>query len=141
MLASRKEIREQFATLWDKAKSGVALDSGETRIVGVIRDHPEYQPLIEAMPSISDADFSPGSDSENPFLHLGLHIAVREQIALNRPSGVRDAFKQLANRHDRHTAEHAVMQCLAEALWKSQTDGTALDVESYVSKVDELAKQ
>lgn len=140
MLASRKEIREQFAILWSKAKSGGILNSGELRIVSVIKDHPEYQPIVESIWSISEADFSSSAGQENPFLHMGLHIAIREQIALNQPPEVASAFMQLAKHRGRHAAEHALMQCLAETLWQSEQAGTPLDEASYIDKVRSLMK-
>jgi hypothetical protein len=33
-------------------------------------------------------DFTRPGEGENPFLHMGLHLALREQIATDRPAGI-----------------------------------------------------
>ena len=65
---------------------------------------------------------------ENPFLHMGLHLAVREQLSVDRPPGIRDLKGQLQARYgDAHRAEHALMEALGEELWTAQRDGRAPD--------------
>jgi hypothetical protein len=80
--------------------------------------------------------FEPGAagGGENPFLHMGLHLAVREQISIDRPPGVRDLLQLLQSRlGDLHDAEHALMDALAEALWQAQRAGTPPDEGRYLA--------
>jgi len=51
-----------------------------------------------------------GGDTENPFLHMGLHLAVREQLSIDRPPGVREIQQALAARLGEHDAEHVLME-------------------------------
>ena len=49
----------------------------------------------------------------NPFLHLSLHLAVAEQLAIDQPPGIRAQFERLrAAKGDEHAALHAVLECL-----------------------------
>ena len=88
---------------------------------------------------VRDADqargFEPNSVdvTHNPFLHMGLHLAVREQISIDRPPGVRELHGQLQQRYgDVHEAEHAMMEALAETLWEAQRNGRAPDEAHYL---------
>jgi hypothetical protein len=41
----------------------------------VIAEHPEYIPLLESSMALG-AEFTPEGARENPFLHMGLHLAL-----------------------------------------------------------------
>jgi hypothetical protein len=106
----------------------------EVMIAQVIGAHPEYQAIV------ADGDtaegFEPGGTGsvENPFLHMGLHMAVREQVAIDRPPGVRELHRQLQARHgDLHRADHALMESLGETLWQAQRDGVPPDEGRYLA--------
>ena len=71
----------------------------------------------------------------NPFLHLSLHLAIHEQVSINQPPGIRLAFEQLRARMDAHDAEHILLECLGETIWKAQRNGQAMDAEAYVDAV------
>jgi len=79
---------------------------------------------------------------ENPFLHMGLHMAVREQISIDRPPGIRALHAHLASRHgDVHDAEHILTECLGQTLWQAQRDGKMPDESHYLDLVRQrLAK-
>jgi hypothetical protein len=65
---------------------------------------------------------------------MGLHLAVREQVSIDRPPGVRELLRLLQARHgDLHRAEHALMEALGEALWQAQRAGTAPDEGHYLA--------
>ncbi len=133
MLSSRDEIRRNYCAAWRKARAGEPLDSGERRIAEVIGEHPEYQALIESGAAAIEAEFPPEAGATNPFLHMGLHIALREQVAIDRPSGIRAVFHTLAARDTPHAAEHIMMECLAEALWLTQREGQPADERAYLA--------
>jgi hypothetical protein len=61
-----------------------------------------------------------------------MHLSIAEQISINQPNGIRDAFQQLASRLGEHEAHHQIMECLGEMLWISQRNGAPPDGESYV---------
>ena len=87
--------------------------------------HPEYHALLEAPERHLDRDWRPESGDVNPFLHLSLHLAVAEQLAIDQPPGIRAQFERLrAARGDEHAALHAVLECLGEVMWQAQRHGT-----------------
>ncbi|MGH8224841.1 MAG: DUF1841 family protein [Gammaproteobacteria bacterium] len=135
----RSEIRRQYASAWRKARDGEELDVLERRIAEVIAEHPEYQTLIESGEAALEAEFPPEAGRTNPFLHLGLHIAIREQVAIDRPSGVRAIRAALAAARGEHEAEHAMIECLAETLWEAQRAGRPPDDAAYLERLRSLA--
>ncbi len=138
-ISDRNEIRRQYAEAWAKARRGGELTVGERRIAEVIGDHPEYQRVIESGEAALEAEFPPEAGATNPFLHMGLHIAIREQVAIDRPPGARRVFQTLAARGDAHDAEHAMIECLAETLWEAQRAGRPPDDSAYAARLCELA--
>jgi hypothetical protein len=131
---TRDQLRRAYSDAWRKHVAGAPLTSLEAMLADVIGLHPEYQALVQ------DGDaalaFEPGAAAavENPFLHLGLHMAVREQVAIDRPPGVRDLQRRLqAQCGDPHDAEHILMEALAETLWESQSAGRPADESHYLS--------
>jgi hypothetical protein len=135
----RDELRRRYSDAWANAKRGAALSPLDAQIVKVIEEHPEYQSVIESSsPSI---EFPPEQGQSNPYLHMGLHLAVREQLATNRPLGIREIFEQIARvAGDSHTAEHAMLECLAESLWDAQRAQALPDERLYLERLKQLSR-
>lgn len=128
----RKTHRETFIDTWTKARSGQPLEPLESQIVQILKMHPEYQNLLEDPDSL-DRDWIPEEGQTNPFLHLGLHVAILEQLSVDRPVGIRKLHQNLtAATGDVHEAEHHLMQCLAEALWRVQHDLKPFNDKAYL---------
>lgn len=135
--SDRNEIRNMYIDAWNKSTSGELMSPLESQIARVIEDHPEYQQAMTA--ETLDESFSPEGGKTNPFLHMGLHLAVREQVATNRPAGIARAFESLrAKTGDSHAAEHRVIDCLAEALWTAQNNNNAPDEQAYLESLKRL---
>lgn len=129
----RDSMRRQFAAAWTKARAGQPLTALEHQLVDVIAAHPEYQPLLEGTPDVLQREFDPDAGEGNPFLHMGLHLAIREQVATDRPAGIRAIHQRLTRRlGDPQAAEHQMMECLGLALWESQRFGRPPDELSYL---------
>ena len=77
----------------------------------------------------------------NPFLHLSLHLAIHEQVSIDQPPGIRAAFEQLRQRLDVHAAEHVILECLGETIWRAQRNGSTMDAASYLEAVQRAAQQ
>ena len=108
-------------------------------LVDVIAEHPEYHAVLES-PDPLATEFPPEAGRTNPFLHMGLHVAVREQLSTDRPPGVRELHAKLLPRFaDAHRLEHVLMECLAETLWHAQRTGMAPDEARYLSRVRRIA--
>jgi hypothetical protein len=135
---TRDQLRQSYADAWRKFVARSPLTPLEALIVDVLVLHPEYHALLERSPAALAFDAPVGGGQENPFLHMGLHIAVREQISIDRPPGVRSLIESLATRLGGvHEAEHALMESLAETLWEAQRSGRAPDEGRYL----ELARR
>jgi hypothetical protein len=135
---TRDELRRSYADAWRKYRVRSPLTPLEALIVDVLVLHPEYQALVSN--AAAALAFHPAADGaqENPFLHMGLHLAIREQLSIDRPPGVRALLESLKARlGDVHEAEHALTESLAEALWEAQRSGREADEGRYL----ELARR
>ncbi len=132
MWGDRNAMRVQFVEAWRKAREGLPLLALESQIADVVADHPEYHDLLADRDCALAAEFSPEAGRENPFLHMALHLALREQAQIDRPPGIRSALAQLAARLGQLEAEHRVLDCLGEALWASQRSGSEPDMAAYL---------
>jgi hypothetical protein len=131
---SRDQLREAYAEAWRKHLAGTPLTPLEAMIADVIGAHPEYQALVSSVQAATGFDAGSSGVAENPFLHMGLHLAVREQVSIDRPPGIRELHRLLQTRHDDvHRAEHVLMEALGETLWQAQRAGRAPDEGQYLA--------
>src|ERR1700760_4211960 len=91
---TREQLRRSYAEAWAKQLAGKPLVPLEALLCEVIGAHPEYQALLSAV-ATAQAFEPTAADQENPFLHMGLHVAVREQLAIDRPPGISALHRQL----------------------------------------------
>lgn len=129
----RDQLRQGFCEVWRKHRAGETLEALEIQIRAVILMHPEYHALLDKPEQALGREYLPEAGATNPFLHMGLHIAIHEQVATDRPAGIR-ALRAAwhAQWPDTHALEHQMMECLAESLWRSQRDGVAPDEAAYL---------
>jgi Domain of unknown function (DUF1841) len=131
---TRDQLRQVYSEAWRKQLAGSPVTPLEAMIADVIGLHPEYQPVVQDAGAALAFEPHAGQPVENPFLHMGLHMAVREQVSIDRPPGVRDLHAQLQARYGGlHDAEHALMEALAETLWEAQRAGTSPDERHYLN--------
>jgi hypothetical protein len=132
----RNELRKMYADAWQKRGDNLELSPLEAQIAAVIAEHPEYH---DAVTGDLDQDFSVERGKTNPFLHMGLHLGIREQVATNRPDGIAAIFRDLAQKSgDAHKAEHAMIDCLAETLWAAQKQNRPPDEAQYIERLRRL---
>ncbi len=135
----RNQIRRFYLQTWQKARQGLPLEPLEQLIAEVISEHPEYHRLLEDEDSALSREFLPEGGETNPFLHMGMHIAIREQVATNRPPGVRPIHRRLCRAlGSQMEAEHAMMECLGEVMWMAQRAGTPPDEAHYLASLKAL---
>lgn len=133
---SRDELRRVYVEAWRKRRAGLPVEPLEAQVADVIALHPEYHAALERSEDMLARDYTPEGGQSNPFLHMGLHLAVRDQIAIDRPAGLRKAFESLAQRvGSAHEAEHRIIECLAEAMWDAQRSGRPPDEAAYLQRV------
>jgi hypothetical protein len=132
---SREQLRQAYADAWRKYQANAPLSPLEASIAAVISLHPEYQAWMKD--GVAPAfEANPLSGNTNPFLHMGLHLAVRDQVALDRPPGIRALYRELRARYaDDHGAEHVLVELLGETLWEAQRNGRAPDENHYMARV------
>lgn len=132
----RGELRKMYADAWQKHNAKVPLSPLEAQIAAVVAEHPEYH---AAVCGDLEADFTVEGGATNPFLHMGLHLGVREQVSIDRPAGIRRIFARLAARlGDPHAAEHRMLDCLAETLWDAQQRQAPPDEAAYLERLRAL---
>ncbi|HMR02736.1 MAG TPA: DUF1841 family protein [Candidatus Competibacter phosphatis] len=140
--SDRDGLRRYYRTVWEKAGSAQPLEPLERLIAEVIREHPEYQPVLTGGESALSRDYTPEMGQTNPFLHMGMHIAIREQLGGDRPAGILAVHQRLCRRlGDSHAAEHLMMECLGETLWEAQRGGGEPDERVYLERLRRLARK
>ncbi len=138
MFGNRDDIRRVYVDVWGKLQTGQALEPMESIIAEVIRLHPEYHALLDSGESAFAAEFAVEGGQSNPFLHMGMHIAIREQTGIDRPPGIRAAYHALCRRLGQHEAEHSMLECLAQSLWLAQRNNDAPDELAYLDCIKRL---
>ena len=90
--------------------------------------------LYGTSPGASSKDWLPEGGETNPFLHMGMHIAIREQLSIDRPPGIKAAYAALLSRtRDAMSAEHLMLECLGEVLWRAQRENRLPDEQAYLA--------
>ena len=134
----RGELRRMYADAWRKRCDELPLSPLETQIADVVAMHPEYHDDITS--DDLDRDYTPDGGRTNPFLHMGLHLGVREQVSTDRPAGIADVYKTVVARlGDIHAAEHQMIECLAETLWEAQSANQPPDEKKYLERLRRLS--
>jgi hypothetical protein len=135
----RNEIRRMYSDAWKKHSEGLQMTPLEMQIATVINLHPEYHDDVTA--DDLDKDYTPDGGKTNPFLHMGLHLSIQEQVATNRPPGIASALTSLTKKcGDAHAAEHQMIDCLAETLWEAQSQNSAPDEQKYLERLNRLTR-
>jgi len=138
MYQSRDEVRQVYLNVWHKLQQNSLLEPMEALIAEVIEIHPEYHPLLAESDAIRQQEFTPEQGQTNPFLHMGMHIALREQANADLPPGIKSIYQRLATSRGQHDAEHAMMECLGQSLWSAQREGVAADEIEYLDCLKKL---
>jgi hypothetical protein len=130
---SREEVRDFFFETWRKYRAGLDLIGLEPIALQVILLHPEYHAVLDQPERYRHLDYFPEHGETNPFLHMSLHVSIEEQLSIDQPAGIVAAFTQrLQDCGDRHLALHAVLDCLAEMVWRAQRDHLPPDANAYL---------
>ena len=137
----RERLRGFYCEVWRARCRGEALDPLQEQIARVIEQHPEYHALLENPERALGKEYLPELGETNPFLHMGMHLGLREQVDTDRPAGIRALYQRLlVARGDTHELEHEMMECLAEMIWQAQKTGAPPDEEMYLKCLKSLEK-
>jgi len=136
--SNRDELRRRYYAAWQRRVEGLPLEPLDAAIADVIELHPEYHALFRTPDALHDG-FTVEQGRTNPFLHMGLHLGLREQLATKRPAGIEAIHSRLARRMGSlHDAEHAMIEVLATVLWEAQRAGRAPDEQDYLARLSRL---
>ena len=131
---NRNAYRQFFFTLWQKYQKKIPLETNETQLIEIILQHPEYHRFLDK--EYENQEFTV---EENPFFHMSLHLAIREQIATNRPFGIASIYQELMKQQQNNLlVEHLMMECLAHFIYLGQESGTMASDEEYLRELREL---
>ncbi|HIF48195.1 MAG TPA: DUF1841 family protein [Candidatus Thioglobus sp.] len=133
----RTEQRKFLANAWQKFLGKKILDPLESQLTQVIEIHPEYHSLIQNV----ESDYFPEQGEVNPFLHINLHLSLREQLSINQPHGIKEIYQKIINSTgDSHEAEHKMMDCIAEMIFSSQKNNLPMDHQAYIRCLETQAQ-
>ena len=136
---NRDQLRRFYLEAWRKFQQQEPLQPLEAMIGEVIAQHPEYHALLQDEEKALAQEFSAESGQSNPFMHMGMHLGLREQLATRRPAGIETVYERLAKRlGDAHEAEHLMMECLGQAMWQAQQTGIPPNEEHYLECLQRL---
>ena len=133
---SQNDVRRFFCATHAKRRDGAPLTPMEALAADWIAEHPEYHAELDDVNAALAAVYDVETGRTNPFLHLSMHLTITEQVAIDQPRGIKQAFELLAaKRGSAHEAHHEVMECLGEMIWASQKSGLPPDGERYLECV------
>jgi hypothetical protein len=132
---SQHDVRRFFCDVHRKQRERLPLTPLETLAAQWIEQHPEYHGDLDAEAALA-ASYTVEEGRTNPFLHLSMHLSISEQLSIDQPRGIKQAFELLAARlGSAHEAQHEVMECLGEMIWASQRSGLPPDGQAYLDCV------
>jgi hypothetical protein len=133
---SQHDVRRFFCETRRKQREALPLTPMEAIAADWIGQHPEHHAALDDLEAALSSVYAVEDGRSNPFLHLSMHLSISEQVAIDQPTGIRQAFGLLAARlGSAHEAQHQVMECLGEMLWSSQRSGLPPDGEQYLACV------
>ena len=137
---SQADVRRFFCGVYAKAITQEPLQAIEAIAAMWISEHPEYHAQLSDVNAALSNIAAGLNESENPFLHLAMHLSISEQCSIDQPRGIRQAVELLSRRKDSlHEAHHAAMTCLGQMIWDAQQSGSSPDGTAYVESVQKLA--
>ncbi len=133
---TQHDVRRFFCDAFRKHRDGLPLTPLEAIAADWIAQHAEYDAdfadVDQALAAVYDVD----AGRTNPFLHLSMHLSITEQVSIDQPRGIKQAFALLAARRgSMHEAQHEVMECLGQMMWESQHSGLPPNGDQYIDCV------
>ena len=133
---SQEDVRRFFCETWRRQRAGIPLDAMQAKAAPWVMLHPEYDGDLADEAAALAAVYTVEEGRTNPFLHLSMHLSLVEQVDIDQPRGIRQAFEALRDRlGSEHEAHHHMMDCLGEMIWASQRSGLPPDGQAYLDCV------
>lgn len=134
---TRESVRLFFIEVWQKANQGqvAGFSALEKMALSILLEHPEYHEALDNPQNLYE--HFPAED--NFFLHLSLHLALEEQLSIDQPIGIRQAYLRLLTSLDNeHEVKHKLLECLGEMVWESTRLQKPLDGNRYLECILKL---
>ena len=133
---SQHDVRRFFCDTHRLQRDGLALSPMQALAAPWIAEHPEYHAELADVDAALAARYTVEQGRSNPFLHLSMHLTITEQVAIDQPRGIKQAYELLCARlGSAHEAQHQVMECLGDMIWASQRAGVPPDGHAYLDCV------
>ena len=133
---SQQDVRRFFCETWRRQRAGLPLDAMQAKVAPWLAQHPEYDGDLANEAAALQSVYTVEQGRTNPFLHLSMHLSLVEQVDIDQPHGIRQAFEALRDRlGSAHDAHHQMMDCLGEMIWTSQRSGLPPDGQAYLDCV------
>ena len=133
---SQHDVRRFFCEAFTRQRDGLPLSPMQAQAARWIDEHAEYHAELADLDAALDASYTVEDGRSSPFLHLSMHLSISEQLAIDQPRGIKQAFDLLqAKIGSAHEAQHQVMECLGEMIWASQRSGLPPDGHAYLDCV------
>jgi len=133
---SQHDVRRFFCETHGKLRLSAPLTPMEALAAQWIAEHPEYHAELADVDAALAAEYTVEGGRSNPFLHLSMHLTISEQVAIDQPRGIKQAYELLSVRlGSAHEAQHQVMECLGDMIWSSQRSGLPPDGQAYLDCV------
>ena len=117
--------RKVFYDAWMCYTRGETLSEFDQRLVSVMQYYPEFTQHI--LP-----DEIPNQSSQNPYLVMGAHLEVVEQVAQDRPKGIKPFYQSLALKVGGVQAQIIMRDVLLLVLDQSYQSGEVPDYSEYL---------
>jgi hypothetical protein len=132
-----QELRKVYFDAWEKFNQKSVLTPLEHIISQVILTHPEYHDFFLDRNNLDKT--LTHSDGTPHFFHLGLHVALGEQLQSDRPKGIKKIHTKLMGLYfDPLEVEHKMIQCLMAFLVESAQHPTSPNEKKYLAKLEKL---
>jgi hypothetical protein len=135
----RDVMRNAWRTAWGRHLERLPLAPLQAQMAEVMALHPEYHAQLTESPGLASRVDEDSAAAGHAFLHLGLHLALREQLTTDRPEGIALIHRRLSlTHHQAHDAEHRMMGVLELTLWEAQRAARMPDEAQYLEALRRL---
>ena len=93
---SQHDVRRFFCETHNKQRQSLPLTPMESLAAPWIAEHPEYHAELSDVAAALAASYTVEDGRSNPFLHLSMHLTITEQVAIDQPRGIKQAYDLLA---------------------------------------------
>ncbi|MBW0454577.1 MAG: DUF1841 family protein [Candidatus Kinetoplastibacterium crithidii] len=134
---SIEQVRFFFIEAWGKfnnPKTQLLLSPIELLATEAIKEHPEYHKFLKDRDSVKK-DYNFKELNHNPFLHLSMHLAISEQIIIDQPFGIKEAYVKLSEKTNKHKATHDLIKCLETVMHESRINKYQINHTRYIELI------